>query len=461
MAKQSKRRKRNSTTLWVILGLAAVLIALVVGQRFTQEDLLEVEIEKAETRTIYARVSESGMIQPTIEVPVASDVSGEVVALFVKEGMKVKKGDLLVTIRPDNYKAALEQSQAALNQAKAAELQTKASAKQSHANMLQDSVALARTRGLFSENVVSKLELENAELKYKVSRSQYEAAKFSTRSAYYQVQSATASVRQSRQSLDRTNIYASMDGTLTKLDVELGQRVVGTMQMAGTEVLRVADLSSMEVIVEISENDIVNVNLGDSAKIEVDAFPDQVFFGKVSEIAYSANVTGMGSTDQVTNFEVKVNISPFSYGAADKKLSKELAINESPFRPGMTALVEIFTEWEKDAVTVPIQAVTLSKKEKEEEKDEEGTATKVADKKTQKEKPQEVVYVVNDGLAREIPVATSISDDSHIVIKNGLEAGDQVVIGSYTVLTKELEDSTQVSIKIEGEDSRKRRSRKK
>lgn len=460
MATQSKRRKKkNKTTLWIIGGLAVVLVALVVAGNFNKKDLLEVEVEKAEVRTVYSRVSESGMIQPTIEVPVASDVSGEVVDLYVKEGMKVKKGDLLVTIRPDNYKAALEQSQAALNQAKAGELQAKASAKQARATMLQDSVAVARAKGLFAENVISKVELENAELKYKVSRSQFEAASFSTRAAYYQVQSATASVTQARQSLDRTNIYASMDGTLTKLNVELGQRVVGTMQMAGTEVLRVADLSSMEVVVEISENDIVNVNLGDSTRIEVDAFPDQVFFGKVSEIAYSANVAGLGSTDQVTNFEVKVNISPSSYGSGGAlNLGNELASNESPFRPGMTALIEIFTEWEKDAITVPIQAVTLTKKEKEED---EKTSTKVVDKAKKKEKPQEVVYVVNNGLAREIPVATSISDDSHIVIKNGVKEGDEVVIGSYTVLTKQLEDSTEVEIKKDFGSKGKRGWRKK
>jgi HlyD family secretion protein len=431
MATQPKPKK-NRTTLWIIIAMVVLIAALAIYNRSKKDDGIAVETGEVELRDVYAKVSESGVIQPTIDVPVAADVSGEVVKLYVQEGMKVKKGDLLLTIQPDNYEAALEQAQAALDQARAGKLQAQANLKQSQATMLQDSVNMARNKQLQEEGVISQLEYENSQLRYKVSRSQYEAAKFSVQASGYSVQSAAASVKQARQSLDRTNIYASMDGTITKLNVEVGQRVVGTMQMAGTEILKIADLSSMEVVVEINENDIVNINLGDSSRIEVDAFPDDVFFGKVTEIAYSAQNTVTGS-DQVTNFEVKVMISPQSYRKDVMQVSNELIMDESPFRPGMTALVEIFTEWQQDAVTVPIQSVTLSKK-KDKKKDEEKKDTK----------PQEVVYVVKDGLAREVAVNTGISDETHMVIKGGVQEGEKVVIGPYTTLTKTLKDSTEV-----------------
>ncbi len=448
--------KKRKPTLWIVLGLVAVLITLIVVKRATTEDGLKVEAEKAEVRDIFAKVSESGVIQPTIEVPVAPDVSGEIVSLYVEEGMRVKKGDLLVTIRPDDYRSTLERTEASLNSAKAAELQARASVKEAEANMLQDSINLERNKDLYKQEVISKMEYESNELRYKISRSRYESAKLNVQAAYYQAQSAAASVKQARQSLDRTNIYASMDGTITKLSVEVGQRVVGTAQMQGTEILRIADLSSMEVLVEINENDIVNVNLKDSARIEVDAFPDKSFFGTVTEIAYSATSSITGN-DQVTSFEVKVKISPSSY-ASEKKATlvsnSELQIAESPFRPGMTALVDIFTEWEKGAISVPIQAVTLSKEEKDGDKKDDGKSEGEEGekkRKTKDEKPQEVVYVVKDGLARERAITTSISDDNYIVVKSGLQAGEQVVIGPYTTLTKTLTDSTAVTIEIEKE----------
>lgn len=445
----AKTGKKRNTSLWIVIGLVAVLVALIIIKKATTEEGLSVETEKAEMRDIFAKVSESGVIQPTVEVPVAPDVSGEIVNLYVEEGMRVKKGDLLVTIRPDDYQSTLERTQASLNSAQATELQAQAAVKEAEANMLQDSINLERNKELFAQEVVSKLEFENAQLRYKISRSRYASAKLNVQAAYYQKQSAAASVKQARQSLDRTNIYASMNGTITKLNVEVGQRVVGTAQMQGTEILRIADLSSMEVLVEINENDIVNVNLSDSSRIEVDAFPDDIFFGKVTEIAYSATSSITGN-DQVTSFEVKVKISPGSYGkrkTATLVSNSELQIAESPFRPGMTALVDIYTEWEKEAITVPIQAVTLEKEDDEKDKDKAN--------KEKGEKPQEVVYVVKDGLARERKVTTGISDDSYIVIKDGLQDDEEVVIGPYTTLTKTLKDSTVVKIDLGTDDKKK------
>ncbi|MFK7923653.1 MAG: efflux RND transporter periplasmic adaptor subunit [Bacteroidia bacterium] len=423
-------RKHSYTQLLGLIALFLILSAC--GKPKTG-----VMVEAAEVRDIYSRVTESGVIQPTVEVPVAPDVSGEVVFISVQEGMKVKKGDLLMTIRPDDYKAQLEQAQAAVNRSQATYLQAKANAQQSKATLLQDSVALKRTAQLFKEQVVSQVDLENAQLRFNISKSQYEAARFSVQSSYYSVRSADASKKQARQNLDRTNIYASMDGTITLLDVELGQRVVGTGMMSGSEILKIADLSSMEVVVEINENDIVNVSLGDSAQVEVDAFPDEKFYGTVTEIAYSATVAGVASTDQVTNFEVKVMVNPSSYRNRGLAAGNELnPSNESPFRPGMSSLLEIYTRNSKGVLTVPIQAVTLRQPKDDEDAD-----------------PDEVVFRFADGKVQQIKVLTGISDDKYIEIAEGLDADDQVVVGPYSTLTKTLKDSTDVRIRKKRDES--------
>ncbi|MDX1905835.1 MAG: efflux RND transporter periplasmic adaptor subunit [Bacteroidia bacterium] len=414
----------------VILACAGALLVLPACQKAK----IKVQTATAETRTIYARVSESGTIQPTIDVPVAPDVSGEVVQIAVREGAKVKKGDLLLSIRPDDYKAQVEQAEASLNRSQAAYLQAKAAVSQSRATLLQDSVSLNRSRDLFRDKVISQAELESAQLKFDVSRSQLEAAEFNVQSAYYQVRSAEASRKQARQSLDRTNIYASMDGTITKLNVELGQRVVGTMQMAGTEILKIADLSRMEVVVEINENDIVNVNIGDSAQIEVDAYPGQKFYGKVAEIAYSAKVAGVSTTDQVTNFEVKIQIDSRSYAAQ----LKENPGSESPFRPGMTALAEIYTRSEADVVAIPIQAVTLRGKEDKKAEATPGTPA------TTDAGTQEVVFLLSDGKTQQTAIETGIADDAWIQVKSGLKAGDEVVTGPYSTLSQTLRTGMEV-----------------
>lgn len=388
-----------------------------------------VQTDKANIQDLYARVSESGLVQPTIEVPVAPDVSGEVVHLAIIEGMKVKEGDLLVTIRPDDYRSRLEQADASLSQANANYLQAKANLSQAKATLMQDSVALQRSQQLFNEKVVSKVDLENAQLSFNVSKSQQEAARYSQQAAYYQVRNAEASRRQARQNLDRTNIYASMDGTITQLNIELGQRVVGTSQMAGTEILKIADLSSMEVVVEINENDIINVGLGDSAQIEVDAFPDNVFYGQVTEIAYSAIQANIASTDQVTNFEVKVKIDPASY-QGDLGGNRKIAKGESPFRPGMTSLVEIYTNQENDALVIPIQAVTLRTSADKEDSEEQ----------------QEVVFVFENQKVSQVPIETGISDNQFIHVISGLSEGQEVVIGPYTTLTRTLKDDMEVEV---------------
>ncbi|GAB4427957.1 MAG: efflux RND transporter periplasmic adaptor subunit [Bacteroidia bacterium] len=409
-----------------------VVLMLLAGVACKRSEI-PVETDQASVRTVYARVSESGVIQPTIEVPISPDVSGEIVFLPVIEGQKVKRGDLLLTIRPDDYRAQLEQAAASVSRSQAAYLQAQAGVEQARATLLQDSVSRERTRQLFREKVVSQLDLENADLRFEVSRSQFEAARFNVQAAFYQVESAEATRKQARQNLDRTNIYASMDGTITLLNVELGQRVVGTSMMSGTEMLKVADLSSMEVIVEVNENDIINVSMGDSARIEVDAYPGKTFYGRVTEIAYSATVTGMASTDQVTNFEVKVKFDPASYATAFGD-ERRITPGESPFRPGMTALVEVYTQAENDVTVVPIQAVTL-RGQSQGNPDEVATGG------------QEVVFRYKDGKVEQVPVETGISDDTHIHIRSGLSPGDVVVTGPYTTLTRMLRDGMAVTAK--------------
>ncbi|MFN0202952.1 MAG: efflux RND transporter periplasmic adaptor subunit [Bacteroidia bacterium] len=448
-----KKRKRNYTWVW-LLAIALVGAGAAYYFKATKKpELTKVQLATAEKRTIFARVVESGTIKPTIEVPIAPDVSGEIVELYVREGQYVKKGDLLATIRPDNYKSALEQSEAAVNIAQADYMQAQASVAQSRVSLAQDSASLERVKRLHSEKLVSEVELENAKLKYNITRSQIEAASYTIEAARYRVESSKASLKQAQQNLSRTNIYATMNGTITKLNVEKGQRVVGTVQMAGTELLKIADLSSMEVVVEINENDIVNIELGDSSKIEIDALPNKYFNGKVTDIAYSATKNALGTSDQVTNFQVKVRINPSSYTEIAES-SQELNLSgKNPFRPGMSAQIEVYTDKVEEVVAVPIQAITLHRPKTEKKTDEKGGKPNNDDMKPKEEekttkvveeKKQEVVFVYKDGEVKELNVKTGIADDEFIEVKDGLQSGMKVVIGPYTTLTKVLEDAMKV-----------------
>ncbi len=446
------KKNKYKKWIWAVLILAGIGAGLMYAKSKQKKVLTSVETAVAEKRTIFARVTESGSIQPTVEVPVAPDVSGEVVELYVKEGQYVKKGQLLAVIRPDNYKAALEQSQAAVNSANSDYLQAQASQEQIKVNIKQDSVSLARIRKMREDKIASQVDFENAQLKYNISISQLSASQYTIQAAFYRMKSSEASLKQAQQNLNRTNIYASMDGTITRLNVEVGQRVVGTMQMAGTEMIKIADLSSVEVVAEINENEIVNIHLGDSALVEVDAFSHKKFFGKVTDIAYSASKTGLGSSDQVTSFQVKVKILPTSYQEMMRSKGEIASSSASPFRPGMSALMEIYTDRVIDVVAVPLQAVTLHHEPKKEEKPEgfgppDEDAPKLEEQKAAKptDAPKkEVVFIYENGKVKEVPVKIGISDDDYIELKDGVSAGAKVVIGPYTVLTKELQDGMEV-----------------
>ena len=428
MANTPNKKKRKTGLIWAVL--IAVVLVLVFGVVFfggKKKDNV-VYVEQVARRNIIASVSESGTVEPVLEVKIASDVSGEIVSLDASEGKEVKRGDLLVSIRPDNYQSALELAQASLNAGIANELQGAASVEQARVQLMQDSATFMRQNQLYNNKVISKSEWENAQLKYNIAQSQLRAALASLKAAKFTTESRRANIKTAQSDLRKTNISATMDGIITRQNIRFGEKVVGTAQMEGTELFRIADLSKMQVVVKINENDIIHIHIGDSALVEVDAFENEKFKGYVTEIAYSA-ASASTSADQITSFEVKVQIDPASY-VNKKDLMEGLKPNQSPFRPGMSAQVEIFTESDLNALSIPIQAVTVRKPKGDE------TA-----------EPIEVVFGLRDQQFADMkPVTTGISDSKYIVIKSGLAEGETVITGPYRLVSKELETGQKVKV---------------
>ncbi|HSD15098.1 MAG TPA: efflux RND transporter periplasmic adaptor subunit [Flavobacterium sp.] len=421
-------------TKYLVLGGVVVLVAALVvlskkGVIGNKEEGKEVEVAKTDTITIVETVSATGKIQPEVEVKISSEVSGEIIALPVKEGQTVKKGDLLVKINPDIYESGVNRTVASLSTTKAGLSQADAQLKEAKSNY-------DRNKKLFEKGVISKSEWDKVV-------SAYEVAQANKQSAYYNVKSASATVTEAKDNLGRTTIYSPADGTISKLDVELGERVLGTQQMAGTELLRVANLNDMEVEVDVNENDIVKISIGDEAKIEVDAYLKKEFKGIVTSISNSSVATT--SADQVTNFKVKVRILKESY--AD--LIEGKPANFSPFRPGMTATVDIITTRKENILAVPISAVvmktdtTSTKKDivEELEKEQEEKIKGSADKK------YECVFVKVGDKAKLRVIKTGIQDDTNIEVVSGLKKGDVVIVGPYTTVTKELNPGDKVTLK--------------
>jgi HlyD family secretion protein len=408
---------KNNKILKILLPLALVLIIFaIVGKKqgwFGKAVTLKVAIEKAELRSITESITANGKIQPEKEVKISPDVAGEIVELNVKEGENVVKGQLLCRIKPDIYISQRDRSLAAISSAKARQAQ-------SEAQFVQAELAYKRSKQLFDEQTISKSEFENAEASYTVAKSEVDAAKYS-------VISAEASLKEANENLMKTSIYAPMTGTVSMLLVELGERVVGTSMMTGTEMMRVADLARMEARVEVNENDIVRVNLGDTALISVDAYLDHKFKGVVTEIANSAKTTGV-SADQVTNFDVKILVLPESY----KELIKTGEIN--PLRPGMSATVDIQTETRKNIITVPIQSVTTR------------TDTTKIQVTPSDENIRTLVFITDGTHAFAKDVKTGIQDNSYIEITKGIKEGDQVVSAPFSAISKKLSDSTLVQV---------------
>ena len=422
-------------TVYYMLGGAILLIIVLImlskaGILGNKEKGKEIEVAQVDAMTIIETVSATGKIQPEIEVKISSEVSGEIIDLPVKEGQVVKKGDLLVRINPDLYTSGLNRSVASLSGTKAGLSQADAQFKEAKANY-------ERNKTLFEKGIISKSDWDKAV-------SSYEVAQATKQSAYYNVQSASATVNEARDNLGRTTIYSPADGTISSLGVELGERVLGTQQMTGTELLRVANLNNMEVEVDVNENDIVKINVGDSAKVEVDAYLKKEFRGIVTSISNSAS-TAL-TADQVTNFKVKVRILKESY--AD--LLEGKPANFSPFRPGMTATVDIITKRKENVLSVPISSVVVKS-------DTSATAKPVVikskddqnnnQKAPKSDKKFECVFVKEGDKAKLRVIKTGIQDDTNIEVSSGLKKGDIVIVGPYATVTKDLNSGDLVYVK--------------
>lgn len=418
--------------LIIIISIVIVLLIVLIGGKKAgwfgkQGNFKEVEITKVSLVDIVETVSATGKIQPEVEVKLSSEVSGEIIELPIVEGQQVQKGDLLVRVNPDIYQSNLNRSQATLQNAKA-------NLEQSEATLREAKASYERNKNLFEKGVISKADWDK-------SVASYETAQASRNSAYYSVQSASATVKESSDNLNRTTIYAPMSGTISLLSVELGERVVGTQQMAGTEILRVANLNNMEVEVDVNENDIVKVQIGDSTIVEVDAYLKKEFKGIVTEIANSA--AGTLTADQVTNFKVKVRILEESY----KDLLEGKPEYYSPFRPGMTATVDVITDKRDKTVAVPISAIVIKT-------DTSSTSmpmvNKMPDAKSDTvdtEEKFECVFVKNGDEAKLRVVETGIQDDTNIEIISGLEEGDEIITGPYSVVSKTLKSGDKIQVK--------------
>ena len=429
---------KKKTIIWIIVIVTILLIVLIGGKKAgwfgKNGNFKQIEVTNISLIDIVETVAATGKIQPEVEIKLSSEVSGEIIKLPIIEGQQVKKGDLLVSINPDLVQAQVNQSQASLQN-------IKAQLTQAEANLNNLKLNFERNKSLYEKGVISKSEWERT-------FTDYEVAKANVKSAYYNVQSAESSVKQSRDNLARTSIFAPRDGTISKLSVELGERVVGTAQMAGTEIVRVANLNNMEVEVDVNETDIVKVNVGDSTIVEVDAYLKREFKGVVTEIANTAENTL--SVDQVTNFKVKVRILPESY----KDLSADKPENSSPFRPGMTATVDIITNKKENIIGVPISAIVIKT-------DTSSAKKKKIVKETISSKTEkfECVFVKIGDVAKLRVITTGIQDDSNIEITSGLKEGDEVITGPYNTVTKILKSGDQVESKLadkkeEGEEDK-------
>ncbi|MBT3383655.1 MAG: efflux RND transporter periplasmic adaptor subunit [Prolixibacteraceae bacterium] len=416
--------------------LIVAIILLVVGKKagwFGNDFSISVATETVESKTITELITANGKIQPETEVKISPDVSGEIIELYVEEGDQVIQGDPLCIIKPDMYISALNRAEAALNSSKARQAQAEA-------QQIERELAFKRSKQLFEGGAIAVSEFETAEAAYKVAEAEVRAAQFS-------VKSAEASVSEAKEQLTKTRIFAPISGTISALNVEKGERVVGTSMMVGTEMMVVANLDKMEVQVEVNENDIVKVAKYDTTLVEVDAYLQRKFIGIVTEIANSASVSG-ASTDQVTNFDVKVFLLSESY----VDLVDSTSGNIYPFRPGMSATVDIQTETRENVISVPISAVTTrvkiegggTKEVEDKVEDENATEDDSEEEVVGREEKQEVVFVLKDDRVRKVEVKTGIQDNNSIEILEGLTEGDEVVIAPYNAINKSLKDSMQV-----------------
>ena len=436
--KQRRARRKKQ----IIYGLIALVVLWIVGSIIwgKREKPIPVTTETAIRKTIVQTVSATGKIQPEIEVKISPEVAGEITELPVEDGMRVKKGDLLLKIKPDSYKALLEQQEAAISAAKATNLQQKAT-------MMKTEHDLKRAEDLFNKKLISEQE-------YNAGQAAFDVAKNTHESSLHEIERAEASSSQARDQLSKTTIYSPLDGTITILNSKLGERLVATGQFAGTEVMRVADLTHMQAIVDVNENDVVNVKLGDRASVKIDAYGDRKFKGVVQQIANTGKTTGSGTQEEVTNFEVKIRIDD----------------HDVALRPALSCTADIQTNQVKDVVAVPMQAVTIltgetnlspeeieKKKQKVAQRDKGDNNAEFVDEhaekaaqKEEREKLAKVVFLKKGGNAEMVKVTTGISDDTYTEVKSGIKPGDEVISGSYGAISRKLKEGAKVTLDKEG-----------
>lgn len=461
---------KKSNRLWWILGgvVALLVIFLLVAKAqgwIGKEKPTEVEFVKVGKTDITETVSASGKIQPEVEVKITPDVPGEIIALYVKEGDSVKKGQLLLKIQPENYISVTQRAEAVVNQTKANAEQAKSTIAQSEARLARTQAEYNRQKRLFDDKVVSASDLEIAETNLKVARQDLEAAKSSVEASKFNIKSAEAGLKDASENLRKTSIYAPMNGIVSKLAVELGERVVGTSQMAGTEILRIANLNNMEVRMNVNENDIVRVSLGDTAIIDVDSYSmtGKKFKGIVTQIANTANGSGSSltsaATDAVTEFEVRIKILASSYSELIDRKAKRVY----PFKPGMTATVDIVTEKKIGVLSVPIAAVTTRGADdamaKDDSKGPKEDEPKINEPKpTKKDKPKEVVFIHDGDKVKMREVKTGITDTAAGTIEliEGLKVGEEIVSGPFIAVSKKLKDGDLVMKKVEKKEEKKK-----
>lgn len=443
----------SKTVKWILIGLGILIVVLVAGKMIfgKDDDGVKITAEKVTTRTIVETVNASGKIYPEVEVKISPDISGEITELTVQEGDSVKKGQILARIYADIYALQRDEAASRVNQSQASVANSNAALDALEANLNQAKQAYDRNKKLYNDKVISKAELEQFETSYLAAQANYNAAKQNIRSLQAGVQTARTGLVSANKNLSRATLVAPMDGVISLLAVKEGERVVGTAQMAGTEMMRVADMSLLEVRVEVGENDVVKVNLGDSADVEVDAYNNRKFKGVVTQIASSTSRTGTAAaTNDVTNYEVHIRLDPASYqDLIDPRRPKKF-----PFRPGMNANAEIKTKKHENVVAVPINAVTTrvigsdqtasDKKSEDKKKNDERTDEETADVAIADELEEVVFILKEDGTVKRVVVKTGIQDINYIEVTSGLKTGEKVITGPYNVISKTLKESTKV-----------------
>lgn len=413
-----KKRKRRMRTLWIVLGSLVGLVIIIAVASGGKDTAISVQTEKVGRQTVTEVVQATGKIQPEVLVKVSPEVPGEIIQLPFKEGDRVKKGDLIAKIKPLVFQEQFEAAEANYNSAKSV-------VEQQRATLIQDEANLNRDKKLNEEHLMSDQD-------YDAAKAAYASAVAAVSAADFTAKAAAGSMKQIQESLNWTNVLSPMNGVITSLLSHLGETVVGTSEFAGTEIMDISDLTVMNAMVDVDENDVVNVKLGDPVKISIDAFPDRIFTGKVIEIANSATVAGSGTQDQATNFTVKVRLD---------------SLSSTDLRPGMSCTARIATQTKTNVIAVPLMAVTRRENEDQQASD---SLKKIRESNKgtfhEGDESSAIVFIVKNGAAKKIPIQTGISDNAYVEVLSGLQGGEEVIKGNFRAVSKELEDGTKVKV---------------